>query len=125
MKEREYGDYVQDILDSINDIEKFTAGMNSDSFAKDKKAVYAVIRAIEIIGEATKNLPKSIREKYPEVPWKKMDGMRDRLVHEYFGVDLEILWEVVKRDITMLKPLIQKVFEDMEKVEREQRKLIR
>jgi uncharacterized protein with HEPN domain len=115
MKKREYGDYIQDILDSINDIGKFTEGMDFDKFKKDKKTIYAVVRALEIIGEATKNVPKRIREKYPEVPWKKMAGMRDRLVQEYFGVDLEILWEVVKKDVSMIKPLIQNVFEDLEK----------
>lgn len=115
MKKREYGDYIQDILDSINDIGKFTEGMDFHRFKKDKKTIYAVVRAIEIVGEATKNIPKRIREKYPKVPWKKMAGMRDKLVHEYFGVDLEILWEVVKKDVSMIKPLIQKVFEDLEK----------
>ena len=114
MRKRVYGDYVQDILDSINDIGKFTKGMNFDNFAKDKKTSYAVVRAVEIIGEATKNIPKSIREKHPDVPWKKMTSMRDRLIHEYFGADLEILWEVVKRDIPPLKRLIQEVLKDME-----------
>ena len=115
MKKREYGDYVQDILESIYDIEKFTEEMDFESFTKDKKTIYAVVRAIEIIGEAAKNIPKSIRGKYSKIPWKKLAGIRDKLIHEYFGVDLEILWEVVKKDIPMLKPLIQNVLADLEK----------
>jgi len=74
MKKREYGDYIQDILDSINDIGKFTQEMDFDDFTKDKKTIYAVVRAIEIIGEATKNIPKPLRGKYPDIPWKKMAG---------------------------------------------------
>ena len=113
MKKREYGDYIQDILDSVNDIERFTKDMGFKEFLKDRKTVYAVVRAIEIIGEATKNISRAIKSKYPEIPWKKMAGMRDKLIHEYFGVDLEILWEVVKKDIPMVKPLIKKVFEEI------------
>jgi uncharacterized protein with HEPN domain len=115
MKKREYGDFIQDILDCINHVEKFTQGMRFGNFVKDTKTVYAVVRAIEIIGEATRNIPKSIKEKYPEVPWIKMAGMRNRLIHEYFGIDLEILWEVAKRDVPKLKPVIQKVLKNMEK----------
>lgn len=116
MKKRDYGDYVQDILDSINDAENFIEGMNYEEFIKDKKTIYSVVRALEIIGEATKNIPELIRKKYPEVPWKKMAGMRDRLVHEYFGVDLEILWETAKEDVPQLKIPVSKVLEDMERV---------
>jgi len=70
-----------------------------------------VIRSIEVIGEATKKLPRSLRSKYPSIPWKKMTGMRNKMIHEYFGIDLEILWKTIKEDIQSLKPLIKAVLE--------------
>ena len=113
MKKRDYGDFVQDILDSINDVENFIDGMEFEDFINDKKTIYSVVRAIEIIGEAAKNVPEQIRTKYPDVPWKQMAGMRDKLIHEYFGVDLEIIWETAKDDVPRLKTAVSKVFEDM------------
>jgi uncharacterized protein with HEPN domain len=115
MKKREYRDYLQDIIDSINDIEAFTSGMDFESFMKDKKTVNAVVRSIEVVGEATKRIPKSIRDKHPAVPWRKMAGMRDKLIHEYFGVDLEILWKTTKEDIPSLKSAIQDVLKCLKK----------
>ena len=117
MKKRVYGDFVQDILDSIDDTGIFIEGMDFEDFIKDKKTIYSVVRAIEIIGEATKNVPEEIRKKYPDIPWKKMAGMRDRLAHEYFGVDLEILWGTATEDVPQLKVQVSKVLEDMDKGE--------
>ena len=88
---RTYRDYVQDILTSLQEIEEFTKGMNFESFVKDKKTVNAVIRSLEVMGEAVKKIPKEIRDKYPEIPWKYIAGMRDKLIHEYHGIDLEII----------------------------------
>ena len=113
MKKRVYGDFVQDILDSIDYTGIFIEGMDFEDFIKDKKTIYSVVRAIEIIGEATKNVPEEIRKKYPDIPWKKMAGMRDRLAHEYFGVDLEILWGTATEDVPGLKVPVSKVLEDM------------
>ena len=89
--------------------------MTFSDFAKDRKTINAVVRSVEIIGEAAKKIPKSIRKKNQSIPWKKMAGMRDKLIHEYFGVDTEILWEVANNDIPPLKPLIQNVLEELGK----------
>jgi uncharacterized protein with HEPN domain len=108
-RKRDYRDYINDILESIADIESFIEGMTFEDFLRDKKTQNAVIRSIEVIGEAAKKIPKSIRDKYPSIPWKKMTGMRDKVIHEYFGVDLKILWKTIKEDIPSIKPLIEQL----------------
>lgn len=114
MKERELGDYIEDILEAIVDVKNFTEGMRYEEFITDRKTINAVIRSLEIIGEAAKKIPGSMREKYPDVPWKGMTGMRDKLIHEYFGVDLEIVWEVINSELPPVKPSIRKVLDDIE-----------
>ncbi len=113
MIKRTYEDYLRDIIDSIDDLASFTKDLNFEAFTKDKKTSNAVIRSIEVIGEASKKIPPSIKNKHPPIPWKKMSGMRDKMVHEYFGVDLEIVWKTVREDIPPLKPLIQEVLDSL------------
>jgi uncharacterized protein with HEPN domain len=81
---------------------------------KTKKTVYALNRALEIIGEATKQIPAQIRDRYPEIPWKKMAGMRDKVIHEYFGVDLKRVWSTVDKDIPRLRPMFEQILKDSE-----------
>jgi len=115
MKTRDYRDYLQDILDAVNDIESFVDSMTYEEFIKDRKTLNAVVRSIEIIGESSKNIPETIKAKYKELPWKQMTGMRDKLIHAYFGVDVETLWKAVKDNIPPLKKSIQKMLKDLEK----------
>ncbi|MGV9172110.1 MAG: DUF86 domain-containing protein [Promethearchaeia archaeon] len=112
---REYIDYINDILDSIEKIELFTHDMNFEEFKNDDKTSYAVIRCFEIIGEATKNLPDRLIKNYKNVPWKEMAGIRDKLIHGYFGVNLKVIWKTIQKDIKKLKPLIISIREGINK----------
>ena len=114
---RNYKLFVRDIWESINKIKEFVKRLSFKEFVNDDKTVSAVIRKLEIIGEPTKNIPPFIKKKYSQLNWRGMAGMRDKLVHNYFGVDFEILWKVIKEDIPSIKPLIKQMLEDLEKGE--------
>lgn len=109
--------FLEDILKNIELIEKFTDNMKQENFMIDTKTQYSVIRGIEIIGEATKNLPKNITTKYPDIPWKDIAGMRDKLIHAYFGVNLDSVWTVIKEDLPELKKNVKTILKDIEKNE--------
>ena len=111
---RDYCIYLRDILDSFNNAHQFLEGLSYDDFIDDRKTISAVVRELEIVGEATKQIPAFIRKKYPEIPWSEMAGMRDKLIHFYFGVDMDIVWETVKIRIPKLEPLIQNVINELE-----------
>jgi uncharacterized protein with HEPN domain len=108
----EFLDFIEDILDAMDKAELLIQDVTFDQFAGDFRINYAVVRALEIIGEATKRLPMNVRQEYPHIPWRNMAGMRDRIIHGYDTVDLEIVWDVVQRDIPEIKPQIQQVLAD-------------
>ena len=101
--------FIDDILEGIKNIEEFTKNLNKEKFSKDNLRQSAVIRQLEIIGEATKNVPISFREKYPNIPWKDMAGLRDILSHAYFGVDISRVWNVITKDLPNIKIKIEKI----------------
>lgn len=85
--------FLEDILTAIDDIVAFTATLDLEDFKQDRKTIYAVTRALEIMGEATKNIPEEIRRAYPQIPWRQIAGMRDKLIHSYFSVNVVTLWK--------------------------------
>ena len=102
---------LEDILNSLEKIERYIAGMGYTEFVADEKTIDAVERNLEIIGEAATSLPEQMVERYPEVPWHRMRGLRNILAHEYFGVDLSIIWQTVQEDLPPLRPLLQQILD--------------
>ncbi|HCP08521.1 MAG TPA: hypothetical protein DIT25_01850 [Candidatus Moranbacteria bacterium] len=98
--------FLRHVLESIDRIENDLTGLSEVKFSKSLTIQDAVVRRLEIISEAVRNLPDPFRKKYPEIAWKKIAGMRDVLIHEYFGVDMELVWKIAKNDIPKLKKQI-------------------
>ena len=112
MPPHEHRDYLEDIRQAAQKALVFAQGMSYEAFVVDDKTVFAVVRALEIVGEATKRLPQSIRDRYPEVPWRSMAGIRDKLIHEYVNVNLEVVWKTVTEDLPALLPMIQRILDE-------------
>jgi len=105
---------VDDIWDSVDKIERYTEGMTQDGFQTDEKTTDAVVRNLEIIGEAAGRLPKDFFDQHPEIEWVKIVGLRNRIVHEYFGVDLQIIWQIITSDLPAFKATIQRIRSEIE-----------
>lgn len=106
---RVYDDYLRDMLENAEKARSFVKGMDYDDFRRDDKAVYAVIRALEIIGEAARQIPEDVRGAHPEIQWREIMGMRNKLTHEYFGVNTEVVWKTVQEDLPLIIPALQKM----------------
>jgi len=112
---REYIDSLKDMLENAQRALRFAKGMVYEDFLKDDKTVYAVIRAVEVIGEAAGNIPEEIRAKYPDLPWRDIRGMRSKLVHQYFGVNMAVVWQTIHEDLPPLAAILKKIIKQEEK----------
>lgn len=112
MPAREWKFRIEDILEALDDIDQMTKGMTYGTFCADNKTVKAVLYNMAVIGEAARHVPPDFRALHPEISWREMGDMRNVVIHEYFGVDLEILWETIQHELPPLMPLLQKMLQE-------------
>ena len=112
MTKRYSEDYLKDIEEAIRLAIEFTQGMDFDLFCQDTKTIFAVTRAIQIVGEAVKKIPDNIRQQHPQIPWKDVAKMRDKVTHQYFAVKLDVVWDTVQQDFPLLQTLIVDILEN-------------
>ena len=96
---RDFEDYLHDMLEASNKVASFVVGSTLEQFLGDEKTQFAVVRGLEIIGEAAKKIPASFKAKHPQIPWREVAGMRDKLVHDYFGVNAQVVWKTAQEDV--------------------------
>ena len=111
MRYRDWRLRLQDILEAISRIERYTAHMDAHSFQTDEKTLDAVVRNLEVIGEAARHIPEHVERDNPQIPWDKMRAIRNVLIHEYFGVSVAIIWHTVRHDLPPLAPLLQEILD--------------
>ena len=111
---RDYRDYLQDILEAIDESTEFTNDISFEMFVRDRMTVNAVVRSLEVMGEAATRIPDHLRSRAPGVPWKYMAVMRNKLIHEYFGVDLSIVWTFIKTELPPLRPEIERLLTELD-----------
>lgn len=116
MKKRIHKIFVEDILEATDKIDRYIKGLTYEAFAKNEMVVDAVIRNLEIIGEASRNIPENVKGNYPHIPWKRMIGLRNIAIHEYFGVDLDIVWEIITKNLPETKPKIAVMLKGFDEV---------